>query len=108
MMLSLHLSLILDQPQRADDLWLLGLAFIFDQAQAVLTPQRHDQLGQVFIADAGAQLAVQRVRGRLAQRVAVDVVNRLEQLRIVEERTLDPLCIPLEPREGAKPRTPVE
>jgi hypothetical protein len=45
MMLSLHLSLILGQAQRADDLRLLGLTFIFDQAQAVLFTQRHDQLG---------------------------------------------------------------
>ena len=70
-------------------------SFLLDQAQAVLFAQGHDQLGQVFVADAGAQLAVERIRGRLAQRVAVDLVDRLAQLRVVEQRALDPLRIPL-------------
>ena len=50
------------------------------------------------------ELPVQRVGGRLAQRIAVDILDRLEQFRGVEQRALDPLRIALQPLVGAEAR----
>ena len=55
--------------------------FLFvDEAQPVVVAQRHDQLGELLVRDARAQLAVERVGGRLAEREAVDLLDRLRQL----------------------------
>ena len=58
-------------------------------AETVFLAQSDHELGQVVVADAAAKLAVERVDGGLAQGEAVDVVDGLGELRLIEQRALD-------------------
>src|SRR6266702_2189115 len=69
------------QAQRADNLRFLRLQLFVDLAEAIVGTQVDDQRRQLLIADAAAQLAVERVPGGLLEWVFVDVLKRPMQLR---------------------------
>src|SRR6266516_1594664 len=69
------------QTQRTDNLRLLDLLVFVDLAKAVVGPQVDDQCCQLLVADAAAQLAIERIPGRLLERVFVDVLECMVQLR---------------------------
>ena len=91
--------------QRTDDTRFLGLLFLVNNTQAVFFTQLDHRLGQVFITDATAELAVQDVDGHLPQRIAVDVFNGSAQLLAIEQRVFDLIGVALEPFIGAEPGT---
>lgn len=69
------------QAQRTDNLRLLYLQVFVDLAEAIVSTQVDDQRCQPIVADAAAQLAVERVPGGLLEWVFVDVLERTVQLR---------------------------
>jgi hypothetical protein len=71
------------------------------QGEAVFVPQRDHQLGQLVVRDTGTQLTVQDVDRRRPQRVTVNVVDRVVEVRKVEKRAAQALGVALEPLVGA-------
>ena len=65
----------LKQPQRADDLRLLRLRLVLHKAEAIIGTQVYHKLCQLLVVDAASHLAVERIFGRFAQRLAVDFVE---------------------------------
>lgn len=57
-----------------------------NDAEPVIVAQRHHQLRQCVVGDAGTELAVERVRGRLAERESVDLLDSLAEFWGFEER----------------------
>jgi len=49
------------QPERTNDLWLLGFDFLLDTAETVLLPERYDEISKLLVVDAGSQVAVESV-----------------------------------------------
>ncbi len=93
------------QAQRTDNLRLLRLQLFVDLAEAIIGTQVDDQCCQLIVADAAAQLAVERVPGRPLERVFVDVLERAVQLwRRGKERGLCFVDILFEPRIRFAPR----
>jgi hypothetical protein len=71
-------------------------------AEAIIIVQSHRQFGEIVIGDASAELAIERVGGRLPQRKPVDFLDYLGQLWNVEQRTLYAICVAFEPFIGAE------
>src|SRR5262249_41263558 len=92
------------QPQRANNVRLAGLLLVVDQTEPVLIAEGDDQLGQVLVGNPAAQLAIEGINRRRAERVAVNLVNRLEQLRRLEQRALEPVGVALQPLVAAEAR----
>src|SRR5436853_7639501 len=93
------------QAQRTDNLRLLRLQLFVDLAEAIVGTQVDDQCCQLIVADATAQLAVERVSGRPLEWVFVDVLKRVVQLRRRgKEGGLYCVDIPLQPLIGFAPR----
>ena len=90
------------QPQGADDLRLLGLGVVTGQTQPVLLTQGHDDVGELDVVHAAAELPVQCIDRRLAQGIAVNVVDGLVQRIPVKQLALDVFGVLLEAGIGAE------
>src|SRR5260221_14139058 len=91
--------------QRTDNLRLLRLQLFVDLAEMIVCTQVDDQCCQLIVANATAQLAVERVPGGSLEWVFVDVLERTVQLRRRgKERGLYCVDILLEPRIRFAPR----
>ena len=62
---------------------------VVDNAQSVFVPESNDQLDSGVYGDGTPQWAVQSFHRRLAQDLAVDVIDRLSQRFGVEEYVPD-------------------
>ncbi len=52
----------------------MALFPLVNDAEPILFVQGHREIGESLVGDAGAELAVERVNGGLAERVAVDLM----------------------------------
>ena len=97
---------ILEQSQRADDLWFLSLGCgVVSQAEPVLLTQRHDDFGQLIVGNATAKLPVKGVHCRGTQGIAIDVVDGLMERVHVEQLALDRVGVGFEASVCAEART---
>ena len=65
------------------------LGFFLNSAQPVFLAKGGDQVRQALIGNPCLQLTIQCIGGRLAQRVAVNVVNRFEKFLGLKQSPFD-------------------
>ena len=94
--------MLLNQAQGTDNARLLGLLGLFDVAQATFVAQGNHELGKGLIGDAASELAIERVDRRLAQRVAIDLIDGLEEFLRLEQGAFGLSSISLEPLVSAE------
>lgn len=97
-------GLFIAESKGADDLWFVALPGLVDDAEAIIVTQGDAQLGQLFVGNAGAKLAIERIGGGLAEREAVVFLDGLGEWRRVEQRAFDLIGVALQPFVGAKTR----
>ena len=83
-----HRSVFTDA-EGADDFGFAGFDVILRDAQAVLLMEGEDKGDELFVANAGAKLAVEQITSGFGQRRFVDVVNRVVEGLDVEQAVLD-------------------
>ena len=76
-------------PKGADDFWLAGFDVILRDAEAVFLVERENQRDKLFIADTGAEFAIEQVASSLGQRRLVNFVNGLMERFDVEQGVMN-------------------